>query len=98
MVNWQYLIEEMYDHANDGAEPMAKYQRNQFPFLGIKSQTRGDIFTPYLKGARAKAKSRFMEDPNQANMDWDLVDGFWSFSEGEFQYIVSDCLEVMKKY
>ncbi|AMC00941.1 DNA alkylation repair enzyme [Aerococcus viridans] len=66
MVNWQYLIEEMYDHASDDAEPMAKYQRNQFPFLGIKSQMRRDIFKPYLKEAKAEAKLRFMENPNQA--------------------------------
>ena len=98
MVNWQYLIEEMYDHASDDAEPMAKYQRNQFPFLGIKSQTRRDIFKTYLKKAKAEAKLRFMENPNQAIIDWAFVDEFWSFSEREFQYIVCDYLKEMKKY
>lgn len=98
MVNWQYLIEEMYDHASDDAEPMAKYQRNQFPFLGIKSQMRRDIFKPYLKEAKAEAKLRFMENPNQAIIDWAFVDEFWSFSEREFQYIVCDYLKEMKKY
>ena len=98
MVNWQYLIEEMYDHASDDAEPMAKYQRNQFPFLGIKSQMRRDIFKTYLKKAKAEAKLRFMENPNQAIIDWAFVDEFWSFSEREFQYIVCDYLKEMKKY
>ena len=98
MVNWQYLIEEMYDHASDDAEPMAKYQRNQFPFLGIKSQTRRDIFKTYLKKAKAEAKLRFMENPNQAIIDWAFVDEFWSLSEREFQYIVCDYLKEMKKY
>ena len=98
MVNWQYLIEEMYDHASDDAEPMAKYQRNQFPFLGIKSQTRRDIFKPYLKKAKAEGKLRFMENPNQAIIDWAFVDEFWSLSEREFQYLVCDYFKEMKNY
>ena len=88
----------MYDHASDEAEPMAKYQRSQFPFLGIKSQMRRDIFKPYLKEAKAEAKLRFIENPNQAIIDWAFIDEFWSLSEREFQYIVCDYLKEMKKY
>lgn len=98
MVNWQYLIEEMYDHRTDDAEAMAKYQRNQFPFLGIKSQMRRDIMKPYLKEAKLEAKQGFKEDASQEIIDWAFVEEFWSFSEREFQYIVCDYLREMKKY
>lgn len=98
MVNWQYLIEDMYDHRTDDAEAMSKYQRNQFPFLGIKSQMRRDIIKPYLKEAKQEAKVRSQEDSAQTIIDWAFVEEFWAFAEREFQYIVCDYLKDMKKY
>lgn len=98
MTNWHYLIEELYDHRSPDAEAMAKYQRNQFPFIGIKSQARRAIAKPYLTEAKKEARTQYKLDPQVEIIDWDFVAEFWAMPEREFQYIVCDYLKEMKVY
>lgn len=97
-VNTDYLMEEMYDHRSEDAEAMAKYQRNQFPFIGIKSQLRRDIFKPYLKEMKRVAKVQAKDNTDKDIIDWAFVKAFWDLPEREFQYIVCDYLKEMKQY
>lgn len=98
MVNWQDLRTEMNENRTNDAGPMAKYQRNQFPFLGIKSQMRRNILKPYLKQAKLEAKLSYQESPDQEIIDWYFVEKYWSYAEREFQYIACDYLKEMKQY
>lgn len=98
LVNTDYLMEEMYDHRSEDAVAMAKYQRDQFPFIGIKSQLRRDIFKPYLKEMKGIAKVQAKENTYEDIIDWDFVATFWALPEREFQYIVCDYLKEMKQY
>ena len=98
MVNWQDLRTEMNENRTNDAGPMVKYQRNQFPFLGIKSQMRRNILKPYLKQAKLEAKLSYQESPDQEIIDWYFVEKYWSYAEREFQYIACDYLKEMKQY
>lgn len=98
MVNWQDLRTELNENRTNDAGPMAKYQRNQFPFLGIKSQMRRNILKPYLKQAKLEAKLAYQESPDQELIDWYFVEKYWSYAEREFQYIACDYLKEMKQY
>ncbi|MFV8784775.1 DNA alkylation repair protein [Aerococcus urinaeequi] len=98
LVNTDYLMEEMYDHRSEDAVAMAKYQRDQFPFIGIKSQLRRDIFKPYLKEMKRVAKVQAKENTDEDIIDWAFVKAFWDLPEREFQYIVCDYLKEMKQF
>ena len=44
------IFEIFYDNKNEAqAEPMSKYMRNLFPFLGLKKPERLDLLKDFLK-------------------------------------------------
>jgi len=98
MENAQALIQELYANATPDAAAMAKYQRNQFPFLGIRSQDRREILKPYLKAAKEQAKNQYQANSDLPMIDWQFVEHTWALAEREFQYIVCDYLAAMKIY
>ena len=62
------LIGELFAAANPAnAQPMAKYMRDQFPFLGIPGTVRKPIERPYLAVAR--------KDPHP---DWAFIAQCWA--------------------
>lgn len=67
------------------AVPMAAYMRDQFPFLGIRTQDR-----------RALAKS-FLKDTKKEPLNWDFVDRCWAEDQREFQYLVCEYLRVHQR-
>ena len=62
------------------AEPMKKYMRNQFPFLGLQTPERKKLSREFLK-------NKIKQPP-----DWDFVAQCWSQPEREFQYLAKDYL------
>lgn len=63
------------------AEPMARYMKNLFPFLGLPRPERNSIQAEFIKQAR-RAKS----------IDWDFVYQCWGKPEREYQYLAMDYL------
>lgn len=76
------LIGDVMAAADSGeAAPMAKYMRDQFPFLGIPASVRQPIQRPYFAVAR--------RDPHA---DWGFVAQCWALPHREFQYVACDYL------
>nr|WP_267130235.1 DNA alkylation repair protein [Lactococcus hodotermopsidis] len=65
---------------------MAKYMRNQFNYLGIKTPERREIAKDFL---REKAK--------ESEIDWLLVTKLWAQDYREFQYLATDYLKKVQK-
>lgn len=59
---------------------MAKYMRDQFPFLGIMTTRRKEISKEFLRAAK-----------NEKGIDWNFVNKCWE-KEREFQYLALDYL------
>lgn len=68
------------------AVAMAKYLKNQFKFLGIKSEKRKELQKEFLKSLNNK---------EPINKVWLLQ--LWSYEEREFQYLAIDYLVKKKK-
>lgn len=80
------LLSELFAVANPvNAQPMAKYMRDQFPFLGIPGTVRKPIERPYLAVAR--------KDPHP---DWSFVAQCWALPQREFQYVACDYLYAVR--
>ncbi len=80
------LIGELFAAANPAnAQPMAKYMRDQFPFLGIPGTVRKPIERPYLAVAR--------KDPHP---DWAFIAQCWALPQREFQYLACDYLYAVR--
>lgn len=80
------LIGELFTAANPAkAEPMAKYMRDQFSFLGLPGTVRKPIERPYLAVARS--------DPHP---EWAFVAQCWALPQREFQYVACDYLYAMR--
>ncbi|NLP37432.1 MAG: DNA alkylation repair protein [Firmicutes bacterium] len=60
----------------ENAAPMAKYMKNQFPFLGIKTPARQALMQSFYK------KSKILATPFQE----ELVLALWEKEEREYQY------------
>lgn len=81
------LIGEVMAAADsDRASPMAKYMRDQFPFLGVPASVRQPIQRPYFAVAR--------EDPH---VDWGFVAQCWALPHREFQYAACDFLFAVRR-
>lgn len=77
------IIKLFYDNRNDvQAEPMAKYMKNNFPFLGLKTPER-----------RVLAKDFFSERKKDNEVDWDFIFKCYDLPEREFQYLAIGYLD-----
>jgi 3-methyladenine DNA glycosylase AlkD len=65
------------------AEPMAKYMKNLFPFLGIKKPERTQLLRIYY------GQTGILKEP--FNRDW--VRNLWEQEEREYQYVALDYME-----
>ncbi|MGY3755728.1 DNA alkylation repair protein [Helcococcus kunzii] len=87
-MNAKEIIQIFYENGNEElAEPMAKYMRNRFEFLGIKSPKRKEISKEFIKEAKKTKR-----------IDWGFVEKLWTLTEREFQYLACDYLRAMKKF
>lgn len=83
------VIEKLYYKNSDDklAEPMAKYMRNKFKFLGIPRPKRAEILKPYLKDIRKISGYEIIK----------FADFFWKKDEREFQYLALNILDLIMK-
>lgn len=65
------------------AEPMAKYMKNHFQFLGLTSQLRADLLADLLVKANL---------PDSTSL-FVIIHELWSLPEREFQYAALTLLE-----
>ena len=79
------LFKENADPAN--AEAMAKYMKNLFPYLGIKTPTRRELLKDFFKEYGLPELSRL----KQVTLD------LWELPEREFQYIAIGLLRKFTK-
>ncbi|GFZ26907.1 DNA alkylation repair protein [Lactobacillus corticis] len=82
-MDFQQLKQQFEAHRSPDALPMAKYMKNRFSFLGIKTPQRRKITNPLFKG--------------QKELDWDFVKQCWQADEREYQYAACDYLLRLKK-
>lgn len=69
------------------AVPMAAYMKNNFPFLGIKTNDR-----------RLLSKQFFKEKSKIKTIDWNFVFECFGKAEREFHNLALDYINLMKKY
>ena len=67
------------------AEPMAKYMKNLFPYLGIKTPLRKELFRSFIKENGL---------PNLSELKQIVLD-LWDLPEREFQYVA---IGILKKF
>ncbi|MEA2096325.1 MAG: DNA alkylation repair protein [Candidatus Cloacimonadota bacterium] len=77
------LFKENVNQSN--AEPMAKYMKNLFPYMGIKTPKRKELFKDFVKEYNLPKISEL----KQITLD------LWELPEREFQYIA---IGLLKKY
>lgn len=80
-------MQDVFDLLKAHADPetavrMAAYQRNQFPFLGIKTPVRRELTKPFIKDAKQSGV-----------IDWDFVETAWEQDTREYQYVALDMLK-----
>lgn len=77
------IYEVFYNNRNEEqAEPMAKYMKNLFPFLGLKKPERAALSKEFLK-----------EKKNDAVIDWNFIFKSYEIPEREFQYLAISYME-----
>ena len=82
------LITDFEENSNELlAESMSKYMQDKFRFLGVRGETRTEIYKKYFPDAR-KTKT----------IDWNFVENCWNKEEREFQYVVVYYLKAMQKF
>ena len=80
---FQYTIRVFSDNTDESqSKPMSAYMRDQFPFLGIKSQKRRELQKEIAKKAGYASKP-FCEE---------FVRSLWRLPEREYQYFAVDYL------
>lgn len=79
------IFEQEYNEENSLA--MAKYMRNKFQFLGIKSPKRKELWIEYFKIAKKTKK-----------VDWQFVNYCYDSKYREIHYIAVYYLKEMKKF
>ena len=80
------IFEIFYKNRNkENAEPMAKYMRNLFPFLGLKKPERTALSKQFLKERKKDTK-----------VDWEFIFKCYDMPEREFQYLAIDYMEKVK--
>lgn len=82
-----YIIDLFYKNRNEElAVPMAKYMKNNFPFLGIKTPERKELYKEFMK-----------ERKKDAVVDWDFIYKCFDLPEREFQYLALAYMNNVKK-
>jgi len=82
------LVKSFKENADPfNAEPMAKYMKNLFPYLGIKTPTRRELLKDFLKEYGLPELSRL----KQITLD------LWELPEREFQYVAIGLLRKFTK-
>lgn len=80
------IFEVFYNNRNEEqAVPMAKYMKNNFPYLGLKSPER-KILTKNFLGEKKKDKE----------VDWEFVYKCFDLPEREFQYLAIGYMDRIK--
>ena len=86
MIKLREMLELFYENKNDeSAVPMAKYMKNKFPFLGIKTPERKDLSKDFLK-----------ERKKDKEVDWELIFLLFVLPEREFQYLAISYMDTVK--
>jgi len=86
MLKLREMLELFYENKNDeSAVPMAKYMKNKFPFLGIKTPERKDLSKDFLK-----------ERKKDKEVDWELIFLLFELPEREFQYLAISYMDTVK--
>jgi 3-methyladenine DNA glycosylase AlkD len=86
MIKLREMLELFYENKNDeSAVPMAKYMKNKFPFLGIKTPERKDLSKDFLK-----------ERKKDKEVDWELIFLLFELPEREFQYLAISYMDTVK--
>lgn len=81
------IFEQFYTAINEQKAPiMAKYMKNNFPFLGIQKPDRATL-----------SKEFFKERKKDDQIDWDFVFKCYEMPEREFQYLAIDYISLVKK-
>jgi len=81
------ILQEFLSHNNPTqAEPMAKYMKNRFSYLGLTRPDRNTIQAGFLKEAK-----------KEKEINWEFVAQCWSLPEREYQYLAVDYLIVLVK-
>ncbi|MDD4776047.1 MAG: DNA alkylation repair protein [Syntrophomonas sp.] len=79
---YENILQAYKSHRNPvQAEPMARYMKERFPFLGLTRPERNAIQADFIKKTR-----------RQTNINWDFVQQCWAQPEREYQYLALDYL------
>ncbi len=82
------LKENFEKNANpENAKPMAKYMKNLFPFLGIKTPQRKELFKDFMKENGLPRLSELKE----------ITLELWNLPEREYQYVAIGLLRKFAK-
>lgn len=82
------IQQDFNDHIHpENQVPMAAYMRDQFEFLGIKSQERRELSRKHIKAAKASQR-----------IDWQGIRQLWQAEAREYQYLAVDYLRMMQAY
>lgn len=82
-----YIIELFYNNRNEElAVPMAKYMKNMFPFLGIKTPERKELYKEFIN-----------ERKKDTEVDWEFINKCFDLPEREFQYLAISYMNAVKK-
>lgn len=77
---YDQILKTYSDHRDPvRAEPMARYMKNRFPFLGLSRPERNALQADFIKKVR-----------REESVDWDFVRRCWNQAEREFQYLGLD--------
>lgn len=81
------LIGELFAAADPlKSEPMARYMRGRFAFLGVPASVRRPIQRPYFALARKDSR-----------LDWGFVAQCWGLPPREFQYVACDYVHCVRE-
>lgn len=84
----QAIVDLFTAHANpEKAEPMKKYMRNLFPYLGIKTPERRALFKQFI------AENGL---PSMSELE-DVVLVLWDLPEREYQYLAIGLIDKLQK-
>lgn len=83
----KYIVDLFYKNRNEElAVPMAKYMKNKFPFLGIKTPERKALYKEFIN-----------ERKKDKEVDWDFIYELYELPEREFQYLAITYMDAVKK-
>ena len=81
------IIDVFYQNRNEElAVPMAKYMKNKFAFLGIKTPERRELARDFIN-----------ECKKAGEIDWDFIYKCFELPEREFQYLALYYMDTVKK-